>query len=349
MIGYGEYTETAIADVVRVRRRLDAANIPPRRTDHNLIVGTWNIRGLGRLFHEWEENPDSPKRNLRSMAIIAEIIRRFDLVAIQEVRRETEALRVLLDEFLTPNWGVMLSDVSAGEKGNSERLAYIYDRRRVIPSGLAGEIVLPPLELESDDEGNSKKIMPAEQFDRAPYVVGFQSARERFALLTVHIRYGEIEEDRLNEIQQLSKYVAREIRDRANFEGAEERNLILLGDFNINERSEDNILFRELLNVGLWVPEAIWGVKTTYGTEAKHYDQIAWFMGDLDLIGGEVAGVVDFSGAVYQEMSLRQMSYRVSDHFPLWVEFITDRSTESMAEVLGVDPASPDPFDGIPD
>jgi hypothetical protein len=41
------------------------------------------------------------------------------------------------------------------------------------------------------------------------------------------------------------------------------------------------------------------------------------------------------------------MAYRVSDHFPLWVEFLTDRSVEAMARTLGVDPANPDPFADI--
>lgn len=44
-----------------------------------------------------------------------------------------------------------------------------------------------------------------------------------------------------------------------------------------------------------------------------------------------------------------QMSYRVSDHFPLWIEFNIDRSEESMARTLGVDLAWPDPFDVVPD
>jgi endonuclease/exonuclease/phosphatase family metal-dependent hydrolase len=347
MIGYEQYTATTIRDIVRLRRRLDQANLPPRRTDHNLIIGTWNIRALSNLYVQWEENSGSPKRNLRALAIIAEVIRRFDVVAIQEVKRNTKALRVLLDDFLGPNWGVILSDVSAGASGNTERLAYVYDKRRVIPSGLAGEIVLPPVQV-TDAQGTTV-MQPAAQFDRTPYIVGFQASSERFALLTVHIRYGRVEADRVDEIRNLASYVAVELRERASEQGAEETNLILLGDFNINERTEDNILFQELLNVGLWVPEAIRDVKSTYGTTPKHYDQIAWFRDDLRLLGGSSAGTVDFAGAVYKEQSLENMSYRISDHFPLWVEFFTDRSAEAMAKTLGVDTGMPDPFLGIAD
>jgi len=81
----------------------------------------------------------------------------------------------------------------------------------------------------------------------------------------------------------------------------------------------------------------------------KYYDQIAWFMGDLTLNYNERAGAIDFAGAVFKELSASQMSFRVSDHFPLWVEFIVDRSAEHMARTLGVDPAMPDPLGTVPD
>jgi endonuclease/exonuclease/phosphatase family metal-dependent hydrolase len=324
--------------VARLRRRLDAANVPSRRTDYNLLVGTWNIRAFGGVHPSWDENTGSPKRNLRGMAYIAEIIRRFDVMALQEVKRDTEGLRMLLDDFLGPNWGVLVSDVTAGARGNTERLAYLYDRRRVLPSGLAGEIVLPPTAAGD----------PVEQFDRTPYVVGFRAAEERFALLTAHIRYGDSPSDRIGELQALARHTARELRDRARAQGSEETNLIVLGDFNIDSRI-DNPLFQAFVAEGLVVPQPLLNVTTTFGSQAKHYDQIAWFMGDLTLLSEGRAGAVDFTGCVFKELTARQVTDRVSDHFPLWVEFLIDRSTEAMARTLGVDPSMPNPLGGVPD
>ena len=335
-IGYADYSRAAVEDVVRLRRKLDGANIPPRRTDHNFLLGTWNLRAFGRVHRHWTENAGSPKRNLRAIAGIAEIIRRFDVVAIQEVKRETEAIRMLVSDFLGPNWEMIVSDVTAGDAGNVERLAYVYDRRRVTPSGLVGEIVLPPTPLGD----------PMQQFDRTPYLVGFQAASEKFALLTAHIRYGSVPQDRIPELQGLAMYVAHEIRDRSRFQGAEEVNLIVLGDFNIDKRV-NNPLFDAFVSTGLWVPDALRNLTTTLGEQAKHYDQIAWFRDDLTLLTQGRAGVINFSGAVFPELTVTQMSHRVSDHFPLWVEFITDRSVEAMARTLGVDPAMPDPFGGV--
>lgn len=335
-MSYSDYPTFVVEDIARLRRRIEASELPRKMVDRNLIVATWNLRSFGRVYEEWKENDGSPKRNLRAMACIAEIVKRFDVVAIQEVKSDTTAIRMLVDDFLGPDWGLIMSDVSAGSKGNAERLAAVYDKRRVQPSGLAGEIVLP-----QTDQGD-----PAEQFDRTPYIVGFRSGSDRFALLTTHIRYGDAPTDRVDELTALAEYTAKEMRRGAKPD-SEESNLIVLGDFNIDERS-DNPLFQAFTATGLVVPPALLNVKSTCGSKTKHYDQIAWFMGDLDLLTSQRGGGIDFAGAIFQEMTLSQMSYRVSDHFPLWVEFVSDRSTEQMARVLGVDPAVPDPLGVVP-
>lgn len=334
---YREYPAGVVEDIVRLRRRMEAARVPEKQVDHNLLIATWNIRNFGGVYEQFGENPGSPKRNLRALACIAEVMRRFDVIAVQEVKADTSGIRLLLRDFLGPDWGMIASDVTAGARGNLERLAFLYDKRRVQPSGLAGELVLPP--VASGD--------PQQQFDRTPYIVGFQSAREAFALLTAHIRYGAQPAERLPELQSFAQYVAGELRTRAKGKG-EETNLIVLGDFNIDDRG-DNPLFQAFVSSGLVVPDELLNVKSTYNTKPKYYDQIAWFMGDLDLPSTGRAGSVDFAGAVFKEQSLSEMSFRISDHFPLWVEFITERSDERMAGVLGVDAAAPNPFAAVPD
>ncbi|MDY0020575.1 MAG: endonuclease/exonuclease/phosphatase family protein [Anaerolineae bacterium] len=337
-MNYAAYPRPAVEDIARLRRRIAASGLPGKLTDRNLLIGTWNIRAFGRVYEKWDENLGSPKRNLRATASIAEVIRQLDVVAIQEVKRDTAGIRRLVEEFLGPDWELIISDVAAGSEGNTERLGFIYDKRRVQPSGLAGEIVLPA----------TKAGDPAEQFARTPYIVGFRSAGESFALLTAHIKYGKVPQDRIGELRELARYVAEEIRDRTTTDGGEESNLIVLGDFNIDER-QGNPLFDAFVSTGLVVPKQLWGLKTTYDTKPKYYDQIAWFMGGLNLIFNDRAGVVDIAGALFKELTLKQMSFRISDHFPLWAEFSIDRSTESMAKTLGVDPAMPDPLSVVPD
>lgn len=126
-------------------------------------------------------------------------------------------------------------------------------------------------------------------------------------------------------------------------------NLLVLGDFSIDKR-QGNPLFDAFVETGLWVPKPPQTVMTTTGETAKHYDQIAWFQGeDFGLKPSGRAGSIDFAGAVYQELSTAQVSPRMSDHLPLWVEVTTDRSEEGMARVLGVDVDGPEPFAGVLD
>lgn len=42
-VDHAQYSRAATEDVVRLRRRIVLAGLPPRRTDANVIVGTWNV------------------------------------------------------------------------------------------------------------------------------------------------------------------------------------------------------------------------------------------------------------------------------------------------------------------
>ncbi|NPA91392.1 MAG: endonuclease/exonuclease/phosphatase family protein [Chloroflexi bacterium] len=334
-MNYSEYPPRTAADIVRIRRRLQRAGVPPKVTDKNIIIATWNIRMFGDVYPSFEENPHYPKRNLRAIAIIAEIISHFDVVAIQEVRRDVTGLRTLL-EFLGPHWGVILSDVNEGHAGNAERLAFVYDKRRVDPSGLAGELVLPP-------EWGTRAL---QQFARTPYAVSFRAGDIAFILVTVHIRYGSGNpNERLPELEAFAEWMARWSRREDRYH----EDLIVLGDFNIDRRGDPR--FEAFTSRGLNVPPQIRGISTNLATgkKAKHYDQIGWFMGQLHMEFTGRAGSVDFAGAVFKELSLRNMSYRVSDHLPLWVEFSTDRSNEQLIHVLQLDELAPDPLAQVPD
>jgi endonuclease/exonuclease/phosphatase family metal-dependent hydrolase len=334
---YSRYPRNMVEDIARLRRRIEASMIPAKVIERNLIIASWNIRSLGRIYDSYEENTGSPKRNLRGLAYIAEIIQHFDIVAIQEVKNDLTGVRKL-QEWLGPDWGVIFTDVTLGALGNNERLTFLFDSRRVTPSGLAGEIVLPPTERGD----------PAKQFARSPYAVGFQTHGESLVLVTAHIYYGRSRDDRIGEISALAEHVAEEMHARALKGKFEEGSVIVLGDFNTDKRGDDP-LFRAFTATGLTVPLPLRKLRTALGKEPKYYDQIAWFMDAFDLIPTGRCGVIDFSGAVYPELTLHQMSFRVSDHLPLWVEFNLDHSEEIMAETLGLDPGMPHPLDSVPD
>ena len=158
-------------------------DIPPKILDKNLLIGTWNIRAFGNLTKKWNaEKGDSPTRDFRALVEITEIVSRFHVIAIQEVRDNIRALRYLL-KLLGPNWGVILTDVTKGSSGNYERLAFLFDTRVVQLSGLACELVLPPEQL---DKAAIKSGALSRQFARTPYAVSFRAHEKTFILVTMH-------------------------------------------------------------------------------------------------------------------------------------------------------------------
>lgn len=74
------------AEIAELHLQLDA-EIPRKILDQNIVIATWNLRAFGDLTEKWNSEPgDTPKRDLRDLRKIAEIISRFDVVALQEVR-----------------------------------------------------------------------------------------------------------------------------------------------------------------------------------------------------------------------------------------------------------------------
>jgi endonuclease/exonuclease/phosphatase family protein len=71
--------------------------IPAKQPGGNLLIGTWNVRGFDRLTPKWRSvTGDSPIRDLSNLLCIAEVVRRFDVIAVQEVRRSAQAFLAML-------------------------------------------------------------------------------------------------------------------------------------------------------------------------------------------------------------------------------------------------------------
>jgi endonuclease/exonuclease/phosphatase family metal-dependent hydrolase len=308
------------ARLEKLRQSLDE-EIPPKRLDNNLLVATWNIRAFGDLTERWEaQEDDSPKRDLQSLLFIEEIVSRFDVVAIQEVKGNIKALRHMLKR-LGPDWGLILTDVTVGAKGNDERMAFVFDTRRVKPSGLACEVVVPE-EWINDPSPE----MLHRQFARTPYAISLASGKQTLILVTLHVVYGESSEDRIDELRGIAQWLA----DWARREDSWGHNLIVLGDFNIDRQGDPN--YEAFTSTGLRPPKELDGIPRTIfeGGKDKFYDQIAWFCeaGDVPVLTLRYegnAGYFDFMRAVSAEDPL-ELSWKLSDHYPLWTEFRVSRN-----------------------
>jgi endonuclease/exonuclease/phosphatase family metal-dependent hydrolase len=306
-------------DLAALRAALDVS-IPPKTLDRNVLIGTWNIRAFGQVTQQWTTGAgDSPKRGLSHVLYIAEIISRFDVVALQEIKRDLEGLRLLM-RALGPDWGWILTDLTRGKEGNQERMAFVFDLRRVRPSGLAAELVVP-IETETTlTEAGLQK-----QFARTPYAVSFQSKRASFTLVTLHVIWGSNATERLPEIRQIARWLA----DWAA--GGDEfgENLMTLGDFNIDRQADP--LYQAFIATGLTpAPEHVGLPRTLFDDPIKKhfYDQIAWFTGAAGtpqltppLRYEALGGNFDFRPTLQKSLSNVELSWRISDHFPLWASF----------------------------
>src|SRR5215217_1902749 len=211
--------------------------IPRRNIGGTLLLATWNIREF--------DSPSYGERKDESLYYIAEIIDHFDLVAIQEIREDLTALERLMD-LLGSWWKYLLTDVTEGTQGNRERMAFLYDSRKVRFGGLAGEVVIPT----SRKEGG-RTLEPARQLARTPFITGFGIDWFKCTICTTHILYGEDapeDPERLEEIRVLASFLA----NRAMEKHAWAKNMILLGDFNIYDTSDQTM--KAITEAGFKVP-----------------------------------------------------------------------------------------------
>jgi endonuclease/exonuclease/phosphatase family metal-dependent hydrolase len=289
-----------VRNLVALREQLSQA-IPPKDAEDNLLLATWNVRDLGKINRRGFGD-----RLPETYFYIAEVLSRFDFVAVQEVNELDEWERIT--EVLGPDWGWIATDVTDPKLGgNGERLTYLYDRRKVWFQNIAGEIVLPANLLitthvapengdASDETVEVEKKEVGKQFRRTPFTAMFQSAWFKFDICTVHIYYGKESgselKERIAEIDRIANYFG----DRAKKAHEDGRSLILLGDFNIVGHDHDTM--KALLGSGFQVPKALQALPTNIGRD-KYYDQIAFRTrpGDLEYLESEQGDAGGRAGA----------------------------------------------------
>jgi hypothetical protein len=272
--------------LISMRQSLRA--LRERRGEGTLLLATWNIRDFDS--NKFKFGPRLPE----SFAYIAEIISCFDLVAVQEVNEDLSALERVM-RILGPGWDYIATDITEGTGGNGERMAFVFDTRRVRFQRIAGEVVLPegqlvvsPKTQRAGDALDPTAVTDAvsqgieevrQQFARTPFVVSFQSGWFKFNLCTVHIYFGDDAgaqlERRIDEIRKLVEFFARR-QDRENRDAdgdpGKMQNYILLGDFNVVSPQHETMA--ALKRRGFTVPPEIDGDRVR-GPEDHFYDQIA--------------------------------------------------------------------------
>jgi exonuclease III len=289
----------------------DPHRIPRREVDENVLIASWNIAQF------------SNKKKKRALQYIADICERFDIVAIQEVKSDLRGLS-RLQKLLPGNYKILVSDPT----GNYERMAFLYDERTVISTGLVCEI------------GYSGTILQptAFQFNRMPYCASFRAGRFDFVIASVHIAEGSTHGEtglalREKEIELLVKFIKKRSRQEAG--KVFDRDFFVVGDFNI-QRSGDR--FFKALTQGpkpiFEMPPGMDNLRTNF-SQTKTYDKIAWLPRPDFVFSGNF-GVVPFGEVLYKEpgQSADTARKEISDHLPLWTEFKINKLTQELDQII---------------
>ncbi|TDH27806.1 endonuclease/exonuclease/phosphatase [Segetibacter sp. 3557_3] len=339
-----------IIERLLVLRKKLVKEIPEKHLETNLILATWNIREFGTSKYGGRTN--------EALYYIAEIISKFDVIAVQEVRKDLETLKKLMG-LLGESWEYMFTDITEGNLGNEERLTFIFDTRKVKFGGLAGEMVLPPMESKDPGTGQTT-IVPSKQLARTPFMCGFNAGWTNFILTTVHILYGvDAAEDpeRLKEISALANAMAA----RADGKYEWSNNIVLLGDFNIYSRTDSTL--KAITDAKFVIPKELQSLPGSNVLKNKFYDQIAFKVRPNSFETTGKAGVFDFFECVYkdedeliyaeemgksyqtndkgEERKDKSNYYRIfwrtfkmSDHLPMWVEIEIDHTDKFLSSQL---------------
>jgi endonuclease/exonuclease/phosphatase family metal-dependent hydrolase len=211
--------------------------------------------------------------------------------------------------------------------GNRERLGFIYDKRAVVFNGLAAEANAPRAK-------KGFEYLPEKSFWRAPYMASFKSGSFDFVVLTTHVRWGDSIEARRREIEMLADWIEAKRREKWN----EDKDLIVMGDFNIPSRSD--ALFKAVSKHGLQIPKALAGAHGTNLEKDKRYDQILHYPiypEKFTRAGGELDFFIE--GKLIKElfpagMTKEKFTYQLSDHLPLWMQINTDIEGQKLEQII---------------
>lgn len=229
------------------------------------------------------------------MVRLADIIRRFDIVAIQEVRSQ--------NEYLIPNFVELVNQPGrrydhvigprVGRTISKEQFVYIFDTERIEVDRRSVYTISDP-----DDLLHREPLV-------ATFLVRGVHPDETFTFTLVNVHTDPNQPDLNQELDALAE-VYRVVRRSAR----QEDDVILVGDFNADDRG-----LRRLGQVPGIMP-CIAGVATNTRQSAQ-YDNIIIHQPSTTEYTGR-SGVFD----MMRHYNLNeQQALELSDHFPVWAEF----------------------------
>ncbi len=246
-------------------------------------LSSWNIQHLGK------------SKSDQSISYMADLLKDFDIVAIQEVVAGpggAQAVARLVDALNRKGakWDYRISDPTQSSPYSSERYAFLWKPSKV--------------------EVKNKAFLDqnyVREIEREPYVIRFIYENKNFTLFNFHAIPTKKQPE--TEVKYFKNYP----------ELYENEYLIFLGDFNL---PESRTVFNPLKKMGYLTAHK--NQKTSLRTKcdinknndclSKVYDHILFPSEKINVID---SGVVHF----YKDFEDIKMARKISDHIPIWMEF----------------------------
>lgn len=341
---------TASSEIKALNKHFTLRGVP-NPTDQRLLLASWNIANLG-----------AQSRTAGARKVIAHILKRFDLVAVQEVNDDYRQFTEIVEQ-MGPAYDFVMSDTA----GNDERLTFVYNTNKVVLGNLFGEIALRPREYprrnvkvhyrkSRQDKVQTFKKMRFEPFDRNPFIGNFSCGKVDLVLANVHLYFGAFQKSsneknrrkyarRVLEIFALAKWA----KDRSSGGNAWDKDIVLLGDMNVPNMNDNEATINALeqfswraINLyesGRATTDSLTRIGGSNLGNDKTYDQIAFAPTALrNRVTSH--GVFDFDAAVFSgkwkslakanthasavKKFNRYLRHYLSDHRPVWVQIKTN-------------------------
>lgn len=276
------------------RRDGSAGQVPPgqantqlassRRPSNSLLISSFNIQVLGK----------SKMSKPSVVEVLAQVIRQFDIVAIQEVRAKDDDILPQLVAAINANGDQysFLIGPRLGRTVSTEQYAFVYDTTRV----------------ECDPSCVGTMSDPGDLLHREPFAARFRARTNSpnqaftFWLVNTHTDPDEVPQ----EVSALADAFV--VMQTAR---PDEDDVILLGDLNASESQ-----FGRLGQIP-GITWAVTGGAMTNTRQNKQYDNIVFHRGKTSEFTGRW-GVYDLESTFGIS---RDDALKVSDHLPVWAEF----------------------------
>ena len=252
-------------------------------------IASWNIEDFGptKAGIKGRGNEDSKRFNV--IGEIAKIIKELevDLIVIQEVSDVQRKTLPKLSSILGEDWDYVESKTTG-----DEQYAIFFKPRKLRPKFHFGrEIYL------------YNKCWYTDNMKRLPGYCGFETVDGSFDFIIVTFHNNTWDKGAEEQAQRLYNIYVR-VYNRL---GARDNDIILLGDFNIED--EYRRYFRNLLNVGI-KNAIIFGTDTMLSKSNSSTVDNIFYRKDKDL-------EIEESGSVQCAFD----DDKISDHYPVWATF----------------------------